>query len=97
MKLGKKSKEEAMRAAQMDHRVHVAALMDEFKASRKLAKNDMPDEKERHSEEVAKLKRQTIGLRNQAKNERAKHKQMVCAVTDKHACCAGGPMHCFGG
>jgi hypothetical protein len=85
VKTGKKSKEEKVRAAQMEHREHVAALMDQVKASKKLAKNDMHEEKERHSEEVAKLKRQTTGLRNRAKNQRIKHKEMVCAVTAKHA------------
>jgi hypothetical protein len=60
--------------------------MDQVKASKKLAKNGMHEEKEgRHREEVAKFKRQTTGLRNQAKNQRAKLKEMVCAVTAKHA------------
>ena len=36
VKLGKKSKEEAMRAAQMDHRVHVAALMKQAKSWRRM-------------------------------------------------------------
>jgi hypothetical protein len=85
VKTGKKSKEEEIRAARMEHREHVTAVMGQVKASQKLAKSDMHEEKERHSEEVAKLKQQTTGLRNHMKNQREKHKEMMCAVTTKYA------------
>jgi hypothetical protein len=45
VKAGKKSKEEGIRAAQMEHREHVAALIDQIKASKQLAKNGTHEEK----------------------------------------------------
>jgi hypothetical protein len=70
--------------------------MGQVKASQKLAKSDMHEEKERHSEEVAKLKQQTTGLRNHMKNQREKT-QRNDVRCNHQICCPGGPVQCFGG
>ncbi len=81
VKAGKQAHVQGMRAVQIEHREHAAALMKEIKAGKKLAKNDMHEEKLRQKAEVAKLAVQKQRMLNQAQKQRSEHKDTVCALT----------------
>ena len=83
VKAGKQAHVQGMRAVQIEHREHAAALMKEIKAGKKLAKNDMHEEKLRQKAEVAKFAAQKAiaAVRAQGHGVRADRKPDSSGVT----------------